>query len=110
MKVFVRLFSPDSLLHENIGVHRFQAGSNPELCSRKGERAYQILKAAGNYEVAAEQRQMIAHGVSRGIHGSKIAKPRQGRKKTLQSRILSPLRGSFAIIAPLPRLTPWAII
>jgi hypothetical protein len=58
---------------------------------------------------AAEQRQMVAHGASRGFDVVMRFKPRQGRKNRCVE-FLPPLPGLVSLIPKNPRLTPWAMI
>jgi hypothetical protein len=81
----------------------------PIMILRTTVGAYQNLYIAKIVEIAAEQRQRIAHGVSRGNRAKKSSSPGCGERKRLW-RALSPLRGSFPLIRSIPRLTPWAAI
>ena len=59
---------------------------------------------------AAERRQMVAHGVSRGWREQWDQAPEGRQNRALGERLpLSPLRG-LACSRVYPRLTPWATV
>src|SRR6266498_1498537 len=58
--------------------------------------------------LAAEQRQKVAHGASRG--GAALKGKSRGAAKELLVLFLSPLPGLRPHCAALPRLTPWATL
>ena len=57
----------------------------------------------------AEQRQQVAHGVSRGLAVIINQKPRQGRPNC-RAQFLPPHPGLDSFLPATPRLPPWAII